>query len=203
GTSASVDDTCAMMVLLCVSDALQLREGRKGIYGHSHRRSASPLQPADRRVGRRVAAAESPAVARAGRAGRPGQPPRLRPDVLPLPGERARRRRPQPGLHRHLRLSERLPALLTETLDLPVATSSILRAAGVRGTCRVLCFSPRHDLTLASMPVDGIRQVVDVWVEQTAELGQRYRWVQIFENKGEMMGVSNLYPHGQIWALDA
>jgi UDPglucose--hexose-1-phosphate uridylyltransferase len=95
------------------------------------------------------------------------------------------------------------PALLAEAPDLPVATSSLLRAAGVRGTCRVLCFSPRHDLTLASMPDDGIRQVVDVWAEQTEELGQFYRWVQIFENKGEMMGASNPHPHGQVWALDA
>jgi len=45
--------------------------------------------------------------------------------------------------------------------------------------------------------------VVDVWAEQTLELGERYRWVQVFENKGQMMGASNPHPHGQIWALDA
>jgi UDPglucose--hexose-1-phosphate uridylyltransferase len=63
----------------------------------------------------------------------------------------------------------------------------------------VICFSPRHDLTLPEMSVEEIRAVVDVWAAQTAELGGRYRWVQVFENKGEMMGCSNPHPHGQIW----
>lgn len=76
----------------------------------------------------------------------------------------------------------------------------LLKAQGERGTCRVICFSPRHDLTLAEMPVSAIRQVVDTWVEQVLELGRQYRWVQVFENKGEMMGASNPHPHGQIWA---
>ena len=82
-------------------------------------------------------------------------------------------------------------------------TNPLLRAESVRGTCRVICFSPRHDLTLPEMPVKGIRSVVDVWASQSAELGQTYRWVQVFENKGEVMGCSNPHPHGQIWALDA
>ncbi len=73
----------------------------------------------------------------------------------------------------------------------------------VRGTSRVICFSPRHDLTLPEMDVKDIRRVVDVWAEQTTELGQQYHWVQVFENKGAMMGCSNPHPHGQIWALDA
>ncbi|MFQ5859618.1 MAG: galactose-1-phosphate uridylyltransferase, partial [Anaerolineae bacterium] len=66
-----------------------------------------------------------------------------------------------------------------------------------------ICFSPRHDLTLPEMPVEDIRWVVDVWAEQTGELGQHYRWVQVFENQGEMMGASNPHPHGQIWAGSA
>ncbi len=76
----------------------------------------------------------------------------------------------------------------------------VLRAEGVAGTSRVICFSPRHDLTLARMGRDGIGRVIDLWADQAAELGERYRWVQIFENKGEMMGASNPHPHGQIWA---
>jgi len=64
----------------------------------------------------------------------------------------------------------------------------------------VICFSPRHDLTLAEMSVPEIMAVVDVWAAQTQELGQTYAWVQIFENKGEMMGASNPHPHGQVWA---
>jgi UDPglucose--hexose-1-phosphate uridylyltransferase len=64
----------------------------------------------------------------------------------------------------------------------------------------VICFSPRHDLTLAEMAIPDIRKVVDVWATQTKELGERYRWVQVFENKGAAMGCSNPHPHGQIWA---
>jgi UDPglucose--hexose-1-phosphate uridylyltransferase len=76
----------------------------------------------------------------------------------------------------------------------------LLSAQGVEGECRVICFSPRHDLTLPDMEVDEILKVVEVWVDQTRELGQRYDWVQVFENKGEAMGCSNPHPHGQIWA---
>ncbi len=72
-----------------------------------------------------------------------------------------------------------------------------------RGTCRVVCFSPRHDLTLPEMDLGSIRRVIDVWAEQTVELGREYRWVQVFENRGAMMGASNPHPHGQIWAVDA
>ncbi|MEM8619377.1 MAG: UDP-glucose--hexose-1-phosphate uridylyltransferase [Actinomycetota bacterium] len=68
------------------------------------------------------------------------------------------------------------------------------------GTCRVLCFSPRHDLTLANMSVEQVLTVVDLWCAQLAELGQRYRWVQIFETRGAIAGASNPHPHGQIWA---
>jgi UDPglucose--hexose-1-phosphate uridylyltransferase len=70
------------------------------------------------------------------------------------------------------------------------------------GVARVVCFSPRHDLTLAEMPVAAIAEVVDVWRRQTAELGARpeVRQVLCFENKGEVVGVSNPHPHGQIYA---
>ncbi|CAN5390172.1 galactose-1-phosphate uridylyltransferase [soil metagenome] len=80
------------------------------------------------------------------------------------------------------------------------AISGLLRAETVRGECRVMCFSPRHDLTLAEMEPEDIRQVVEMWAEQTADLGTRYEWVQVFENKGEAMGCSNPHPHGQVWA---
>jgi len=76
----------------------------------------------------------------------------------------------------------------------------LLRAQGQRGSCRVVCFSPQHDLTLGRMDCADVRGVVDVWAEQTAELGANYRWVQVFENRGEAMGASNPHPHGQIWA---
>lgn len=93
-------------------------------------------------------------------------------------------------------------ALLPHTPDVTVNPHRLLRANTERGTCRVVCFSPRHDLTLAQMSVVDIRTVVDLWSEQLSDLGDQYRWVQIFENRGEMMGASNPHPHGQIWAID-
>ena len=80
----------------------------------------------------------------------------------------------------------------------------LLRATTERGVCRVLCFDPRHDLTLATMGAEAIRRVVDVWAAQELELASRedIRYVQIFENRGAMMGASNPHPHGQIWATE-
>ena len=94
-------------------------------------------------------------------------------------------------------------ALLPGLAEAASEPHPLLRSGSVSGTCRVICFSPRHDLTLPEMDTDAILRVVDVWTEQQRELGRRYRWVQIFENKGEIMGCSNPHPHGQIWAGDA
>lgn len=78
----------------------------------------------------------------------------------------------------------------------------LLEAEAESGLCRVICFSPRHDLTLAKMAVGDVRRVVDVWAEQHAEIAARpdIGYVQAFENRGAMMGCSNRHPHGQIWA---
>ena len=83
-------------------------------------------------------------------------------------------------------------------------SSELIRARSERGTCRVVCFSPRHDLTLAEMRTEDIAAVVDVWAEQYEELGAmpQIGHVQIFENRGAMMGASNPHPHGQIWATE-
>jgi len=85
--------------------------------------------------------------------------------------------------------------------DIPVPPS-FYRAAPAVGAARVVCFSPRHDLTLAEMPPSAIAEVVDVWRSQTRELGARpeVRQVLCFENKGDVVGVSNPHPHGQIYA---
>ncbi len=91
-------------------------------------------------------------------------------------------------------------ALLPDTPLTSEAENPLLRVEGVQGVSQVICFSPRHDLTLAEMTPDEIRTVVDLWADQTRELGERYQWVQVFENRGEMMGSSNPHPHGQIWA---
>jgi len=93
-------------------------------------------------------------------------------------------------------------ALLPDTPVTDAAQAGLLKCQPVRGECRVICFSPRHDLTLPEMELSDLRRVVEVWAQQTVELGSRYRWVQIFENKGAVMGCSNPHPHGQIWAGD-
>ncbi len=84
------------------------------------------------------------------------------------------------------------------------AAPSLLVAEAERGLCQVVCFSPRHDLTLAGMELPALREVVATWTAQTAALGALdwVRHVQIFENRGALMGASNAHPHGQIWATE-
>ena len=94
-------------------------------------------------------------------------------------------------------------ALLDDVPFIGESAHPLLRSEAVNGTCRVVCFSPRHDLTLARMSAGDVRRVVDVWAEQTTLLGEKYSWVQVFENRGKMMGASNPHPHGQIWAMDS
>ncbi len=85
--------------------------------------------------------------------------------------------------------------------DRPVP-GALLQAEEAGGTCRVICFSPRHDLTLPQMEVPAIAAVVDLWAEEFSQLSADpgIHYIQIFENKGEVMGCSNPHPHGQIWA---
>ena len=92
------------------------------------------------------------------------------------------------------------PALVSDKSMFNAYESDLFVAQPERGTCRVLCFSPRHDLTLAEMDQDSIADVVDVWATQTEVLGRTYPSVQVFENRGAAMGSSNPHPHGQIWA---
>lgn len=91
-------------------------------------------------------------------------------------------------------------ALLTDTPEAGLSNDDLFHLEAARGECRVICFSPRHDLTLPEMEVADICKVVDLWDEQSADMGKTYRWVQVFENKGAVMGCSNPHPHGQIWA---
>lgn len=69
-----------------------------------------------------------------------------------------------------------------------------------QGECRVICFSPDHGKTLPLLSQHELRAVVSTWVEESRDLGERYAWVQVFENKGAVMGCSNPHPHGQVWA---
>jgi UDPglucose--hexose-1-phosphate uridylyltransferase len=93
-------------------------------------------------------------------------------------------------------------ALKPETARFSIDESDLLVANSESGRCRVLCFSPRHDLTIAQMRVLDIRRVVDAWIQEFQQLGDEpdISAVQIFENRGAIMGCSNPHPHGQIWA---
>jgi UDPglucose--hexose-1-phosphate uridylyltransferase len=93
-------------------------------------------------------------------------------------------------------------AMMPDTPAAEEAGSTLFQRMSARGASRVICFSPDHGKTLPEMPLAAVRGVVQTWCEQSAELGQRWRWVQVFENKGELMGCSNPHPHGQIWACD-
>ena len=90
------------------------------------------------------------------------------------------------------------PAIRTE------GEHGLFRAESERGICRVLCFHPDHSLTLARMEIAEIVPVVEAWSAQWSELGCRpgIGYVQIFENRGSMMGASNPHPHCQIWATE-
>ena len=95
-------------------------------------------------------------------------------------------------------------ALLPDIPNAHIDERGLLRATSERGLCRVICFSPRHDWALPDMPLLDIRRVVDVWAEQTREIGALdfIQYVQIFENKGAAGGASNPHPHCQIWASE-
>src|SRR5262249_37448577 len=94
------------------------------------------------------------------------------------------------------------PALLPGTAPGEQAAGDLLVARAERGVCRVVCFSPRHDLTLSRMDRQAIRGVVDVWIDESRAIAAdpAVSYVQIFENRGAAMGASNPHPHGQIWA---
>jgi len=96
-------------------------------------------------------------------------------------------------------------ALKSEPPTGELPSTSLFRAETERGICRVICFSPRHDLTLAEMERPAIEAVVRLWKDQYLDLGSIdfVKYVQIFENKGAIMGCSNPHPHGQIWATES
>lgn len=92
-------------------------------------------------------------------------------------------------------------ALLSDTPE-GVYHEGILSAKSESGICKVICFSPQHDLTLAQMSAPAIEDLIDLWQQEFRELSAnpQIKYIQIFENKGETMGCSNPHPHGQIWS---
>jgi len=93
-------------------------------------------------------------------------------------------------------------ALMQQVPAAPASQDLLYQLHEARGTSRVICFSPDHGRTLPELDVPAITGVVDAWCEQTTELGRQHAWVQVFENKGALMGCSQPHPHGQIWATD-
>jgi UDPglucose--hexose-1-phosphate uridylyltransferase len=96
------------------------------------------------------------------------------------------------------------PALIPDSQHGLLNDNSLFIAESERGICRVVCFSPRHDLTLAQMDRGAIECVIETWRQQAVDLESKpwVGYVQIFENRGAMMGASNPHPHGQIWAAE-
>ncbi len=93
------------------------------------------------------------------------------------------------------------------TPDVPngeFSDGELFQAKSEKGLCKVICFSPNHSLTIPEMEVSAIRSIIDIWVKEYMELGSLdyINHVQIFENKGAVMGCSNPHPHGQIWAQE-
>lgn len=90
----------------------------------------------------------------------------------------------------------------TPHAHLDLRDKGLIVAEGESGICRVICFSPRHDLTLSTMPISNVEEVVRTWTSQALDLSNRpdISYVQIFENRGALMGASNPHPHCQVWA---
>jgi UDPglucose--hexose-1-phosphate uridylyltransferase len=124
------------------------------------------------------------------------------PDCYLCPGNKRAGGNVNPNYPQTYIFENDFPALLPEIATKDVQLHSLLRSQSVPGVCRVMCFSPRHDLTLAEMEESEIRHILDIWGQQVKTLGQQYTWVQVYENKGEIMGCSNPHPHGQIWGID-
>jgi L-lactate dehydrogenase (cytochrome) len=101
---------------------------------------------------------------------------------------------------RHLCVRERLRRPAAGHPGSAPGADPLFQTMSVRGTSRVICFSPDHGKSLPQLALPAIEGVIDTWCEQSAELGAKHRWVQVFENKGAVMGCSNPHPHGQVWA---
>jgi len=131
----------------------------------------------------------------------PEAPPAYDPNCYLCPGNARAGGVKNPSYTQTFVFDNDFAALQPDTPTLEIE-EGLLVASSEAGRCRVVCYSPRHDLTMARMSVSELRQVVDTWAREFSALGSdpRIRSVQIFENRGAMMGYSNPHPHGQIWA---
>ncbi len=124
------------------------------------------------------------------------------PQCYLCPGNRRAHGEVNPAYRQSFVFDNDYPALEPGAREDQIDRAGLIVARGEPGLCRVVCYSPRHDLALSRMAVDDICQVVATWSEQYRELGARpgIQAVQVFENSGALMGASNPHPHGQIWA---
>jgi UDPglucose--hexose-1-phosphate uridylyltransferase len=133
----------------------------------------------------------------------PEQQPSYDPDCHLCPGNARANGERNPDYRGTFVFDNDFPALMP---DSPGPSSGagepLLVSAPATGTGRVICYSPNHSATLPDLDQTAVRAVVDCWCDQSVELGARHAHVQIFENKGAMMGCSSPHPHGQIWASD-
>ena len=130
------------------------------------------------------------------------RPPAYDPDCYLCPGNVRASGERNPSYTGTYHFLNDFAALRPDTPLAPTSGDDLFGIETARGTCRVICFSPDHGKTLPELTAEGMRAVVEAWCEQTAELGRDWRWVQVFENKGELMGCSNPHPHCQVWAGD-
>ncbi len=155
------------------------------------------------------------------RAARPWQGeqvPQLTPPISPYdpacylcPGNVRANGERNPDYHSSWAFDNDFPAMLRaselpnieQSLGGPDQPEELFKSESIAGQCRVICYSPDHSKTLSQLSEAEILAVVSLWSDEVATLRETYRWVQVFENKGAMMGCSNPHPHGQIWAVDS
>ncbi len=127
--------------------------------------------------------------------------PQYEPDCYLCPGNTRSTGEVNPDYVEPFSFNNDFPALIPEGPDENIF-KGLLRAESETGICKVVCFSPDHSLTLPVMDVEDIKKIIQTWKKEYFELGKKeeINYVQIFENKGEVMGCSNAHPHGQIWA---
>jgi UDPglucose--hexose-1-phosphate uridylyltransferase len=140
-------------------------------------------------------------------------PPEYLPGYDPLcylcPGNKRAEGKANPAYSSTFVFDNDFPALLPpeqtfqgKNRNQPGLSADLFSAQPEAGLCRVVCFSPRHDLTLPELSQEQVEAVVRTWSDETLDLGRRefIGYVQVFENKGAVMGCSNPHPHSQIWA---
>ncbi|MEK9656421.1 MAG: UDP-glucose--hexose-1-phosphate uridylyltransferase, partial [Halieaceae bacterium] len=155
------------------------------------------------------------------RAARPWQGeqvPQLTPPISPYdpacylcPGNVRANGERNPDYHSSWAFDNDFPAMLRaselpkieQSRGAPDQPEELFQSESIAGQCRVICYSPDHSKTLSQLSEAEILAVVSLWSDEVATLRESYRWVQVFENKGAMMGCSNPHPHGQIWAVDS